>query len=110
MVLWSFIMNTKRLFHYFIYPSTALLICSAILLSNLYLGKGAEKPCFVLLTDFGYDFAVGCMKGAILSQLPEATIVDLDHSVQKFNVLSGSFVLSKSYKYFPMRHYIHLCR
>ncbi len=67
-----------------------------------------SKPMFVLLTDFGYDFAVGCMKGVLLKGFPDATIIDLDHSIEKFNVASGRFVLARSYRYFP-KGTIFLC-
>src|SRR5579859_6016078 len=60
-----------------------------------------HKPCIALLTDFGYDFAVGSIKGVITSNLPNVTIIDLDHTIEKFNTISGGFVLGKSYKYFP---------
>ena len=60
-----------------------------------------KQPFFVLLTDFGYDFAVGSIKGAILQQLPNAQIIDLDHSIDKFNIISAGFVLAKAYNYFP---------
>ncbi len=60
-----------------------------------------DKPVFVLLTDFGYDFAVGSVKAVILNRVPNATIIDLDHTIKKFNIISGSFVLAKSYRYFP---------
>jgi S-adenosylmethionine hydrolase len=63
--------------------------------------KPHQKPTFVLLTDFGYDFAVGSIKGVITQKLPDATIIDLDHSIEKFNIVSAGFVLSKTYKYFP---------
>jgi S-adenosyl-L-methionine hydrolase (adenosine-forming) len=63
--------------------------------------KIPQKPIFVLLTDFGYDFAVGSIKGVLLNKLPNATIIDLDHSIQKFDIVSAGFVLAKSYHYFP---------
>ena len=59
------------------------------------------KPIFALLTDFGYDFAVGSLKGVILSSLPDAQIIDLDHTIDKFNLISAAFVLNKAYRFFP---------
>jgi S-adenosylmethionine hydrolase len=59
------------------------------------------RPVFVLMTDFGYDFAVGSIKGTLAAGAPGATIVDLDHTITKFSVVSGAFVLGKSYRYFP---------
>lgn len=58
-------------------------------------------PLFVLLTDFGFDFAVASMKGVILSSLPKAEVIDLDHTIEKFNLISAAFVLNKSYRFFP---------
>ncbi len=61
-----------------------------------------------LTTDFGYDDAyVGAVKGAILSINPEATIVDIAHSVEPQNILEGAFLLGTAYRYFP-RHTIHM--
>ena len=59
------------------------------------------KPIFALLTDFGFDFAVGSLKGVILHSLPDAHIVDLDHTIDKFNRISAAFVLKKTYSFFP---------
>jgi S-adenosylmethionine hydrolase len=60
-----------------------------------------HSPLFILLTDFGYDFAVASMKGVILKKIRNAQIIDLDHFIEKFNIASASFVLGKSYHYFP---------
>lgn len=60
-----------------------------------------NKSYFALLTDFGNDFAVASIKGGILSNIPECTIVDVDHSIDKFNLISAAFVISKSYSFFP---------
>ena len=56
---------------------------------------------FALLSDFGFDFAVASMKGLILRDFPEAKIIDIDHEVRPFSILSGAFVIDKVYKYFP---------
>jgi len=60
-----------------------------------------KAPTFALLTDFGFDFAVASMKGVILQSLPQAHIIDIDHSLQKFSILSGAFILEKTITYFP---------
>ena len=60
-----------------------------------------STPLFVLLTDFGFDFAVASMKGVIARSLPHADIIDLDHTIEKFNLISAAFVLHKSYRFFP---------
>jgi S-adenosylmethionine hydrolase len=55
-----------------------------------------------LTTDFGLkDSYVGEIKGVILSLCPDATLVDLTHGVEKFNVRMGAFMLSSSAPYFP---------
>ncbi|MFA6445985.1 MAG: SAM-dependent chlorinase/fluorinase [Candidatus Paceibacterota bacterium] len=56
---------------------------------------------FALITDFGFDFSVASMKASILRNIPDAQIVDIDHSIKQFSILSGAFVIDKIYKYFP---------
>lgn len=60
-----------------------------------------ERPVFGLITDFGYDFAVGSLKGVILSSVPDAQIVDVDHTIKKWSVISAAFVIERVYRYFP---------
>lgn len=65
-------------------------------------------PPITLTTDFGYaDAYVAAMKGAILSVNPEASIVDISHSIEPQNILQAAFILSAAYRYFP-RQTIHL--
>jgi len=55
-----------------------------------------------LTTDFGYDDAyVAAVKGAILNINPEASIVDISHSVRPQDILHAAFILSVAYRYFP---------
>jgi S-adenosylmethionine hydrolase len=55
-----------------------------------------------LTTDFGLkDPYVAEMKGAILTINPKATIVDLSHGVNKFDVRVGAFMLASATPYFP---------
>lgn len=54
-----------------------------------------------MITDFGFDFSVASMKALILKNFFEAQIVDVDHSIKQFSVISGAFVIQKIYKYFP---------
>jgi S-adenosylmethionine hydrolase len=56
-----------------------------------------------LLTDFGLrDPYVGVMKGVILSVHPDARIIDLSHDVPSQAVLEAYFLLSNTYRYFPV--------
>lgn len=59
------------------------------------------NPLIGLLTDFGNDFAVASIKGVLLSSIPHATIVDIDHTIEKFSIISGSFVIDQVHRFFP---------
>lgn len=41
------------------------------------------------------------MKAAILSINPKATLIDLTHEIEKFNIRSGAFILASTSSYFP---------
>jgi hypothetical protein len=60
-----------------------------------------RNKTFAIITDFGFDFSVASMKALILRSFPDAQIVDIDHSIKQFSILSGAFVIDKIYKYFP---------
>ena len=55
-----------------------------------------------LTTDYGLkDHFVGALKGKILSEHPEATIVDISHYIDPFNTAEASYIISASYNSFP---------
>ncbi|WP_353168579.1 SAM-dependent chlorinase/fluorinase [Flavobacterium sp.] len=55
-----------------------------------------------LTTDFGLkDHFAGIFKGKIYSLFPETTIIDISHSIDKFNILEAIYLLSTSYSHFP---------
>lgn len=55
-----------------------------------------------LTTDFGLrDPYVAEMKAVILGICPNATIVDVSHEIEKFNVKMGAFILASAAPYFP---------
>jgi len=55
-----------------------------------------------LLSDFGLkDPYVAEMKAVILSICPEASIVDISHDIEKFDIRMGAFVLASAAPYFP---------
>jgi S-adenosylmethionine hydrolase len=55
-----------------------------------------------LLTDFGTaDGYVGEMKGALLSELPGATIVDISHDIPAHDVELGRLTLARYWRRFP---------
>ncbi len=53
-----------------------------------------------LLSDFG-DVYPASMKGVILGIAPEASIVDISHSVPRQDVRAGAFMLMTCARYFP---------
>ena len=55
-----------------------------------------------LTTDFGHkDYFVGALKGKILSELKEATLIDISHSIDLFNTLEASYCIEAAYYSFP---------
>ena len=65
-------------------------------------------PIITLTTDLGYDDAyVAAVKGAVLSVNPEASIIDITHSIEPQNILQAAFILNAAYRYFP-KQTIHM--
>ena len=55
-----------------------------------------------LTTDFGNkDFFVASVKGAILSGVKNALIIDISHEIQPYNHSEAAYVLKNAYKNFP---------
>jgi S-adenosylmethionine hydrolase len=55
-----------------------------------------------LITDFGEnDYFVGTLKGVIKKINPPVDIIDICHGVPSYFILGGSYVLEKTYRYFP---------
>lgn len=55
-----------------------------------------------LTTDYGLkDHFVGALKGKVLSEYPEATIIDISHYIDPFNTVEASYILGASYSSFP---------
>jgi S-adenosylmethionine hydrolase len=55
-----------------------------------------------LLSDFGLkDPYVAEMKAVILGLSPDARIIDISHSIHKFSVRMGAFILASAAPYFP---------
>lgn len=60
------------------------------------------NPMITLTTDFGLrDPYVAEMKAVILSICPSATIIDITHQIEKFNVRMGAYTLAAAAPYFP---------
>ena len=55
-----------------------------------------------LTTDYGLkDHFVGALKGKILSEHSEATIIDISHYIDAFNTVEASYIIGASYSSFP---------
>jgi S-adenosylmethionine hydrolase len=59
-------------------------------------------PIITLLSDWGLtDHYVASVKGAILSRIPDAVIVDISHNIRLFDIKHASYVMRNSWKTFP---------
>ena len=55
-----------------------------------------------LTSDWGHsDYYAAAVKGVILSQLPNVTIVDITHEIAPFNTIDAAFVVKNCYRNFP---------
>jgi S-adenosylmethionine hydrolase len=55
-----------------------------------------------LTTDYGLkDPFVGILKGKLYSEYPEATIVDITHLIDPFNIAETSYIIGANYRSFP---------
>lgn len=55
-----------------------------------------------LTTDYGLkDHFVGALKGKLLTEFPETTIIDISHNIDPFNVAEAAYIISSAYNSFP---------
>jgi S-adenosylmethionine hydrolase len=55
-----------------------------------------------LTSDYGTkDYFTAAIKGAILSEAPEAQIVDISHKIAPFNIEEAAYILKNAYHHFP---------
>ena len=55
-----------------------------------------------LTTDYGLkDHFVGALKGKLLTEFREATIIDISHNIDAFNVAEAVYIIGASYSSFP---------
>ncbi|HET8839581.1 MAG TPA: SAM-dependent chlorinase/fluorinase, partial [Flavobacteriaceae bacterium] len=65
-------------------------------------------PIITLTTDFGLkDPAVAAVKGAILTELDSAVIIDISHEVSQFHIAEAAYIIKNAYQSFP-KGSIHL--
>jgi S-adenosylmethionine hydrolase len=61
-----------------------------------------ERPVIGFLTDFGLDGAAATCRGVMLGICREAQIVDISHTVRKFAIRDGGYLLRSSLPYLPV--------
>jgi S-adenosyl-L-methionine hydrolase (adenosine-forming) len=54
------------------------------------------------LSDFGLDGAASICRGVLLSICPDAQIIDITHTIRKFAVGDGAFILSTALPFMPV--------
>ncbi len=55
-----------------------------------------------LTTDYGLkDHFVGALKGKLLSEFREVTIIDISHDIDAFNVAEAAYIVGSAYSSFP---------
>jgi S-adenosylmethionine hydrolase len=60
------------------------------------------RPFISFLTDFGPDSAAAVCRGVMLSIAPDAQINDISHSVRKYAIRDGAFLLAASLPWMPV--------
>lgn len=59
-------------------------------------------PIVTFTSDFGIiDHYSAIVKGAMLCENPELTIIDITHNIENYNIVQGAYVLKNSYASFP---------
>jgi S-adenosylmethionine hydrolase len=59
------------------------------------------RPVIGFLTDFGLDGAAATCRAVMLSKCPDAQIVDIAHTIRKYAISDGAFLLRFALPYFP---------
>jgi S-adenosylmethionine hydrolase len=62
----------------------------------------SERPIITFLTDFGLDGAVATCKGVMLGICRDAQIIDVAHSIRKYAIRDGAFLLRFALPYVPV--------
>lgn len=61
-----------------------------------------ERPVIGFLTDFGLDGAAATCRAVMLSICRDAQIVDVGHTIRKYAIRDGAFILRFALPYFPV--------
>ncbi|MDQ3691366.1 MAG: SAM-dependent chlorinase/fluorinase [Chloroflexota bacterium] len=62
----------------------------------------SERPVIGFLTDFGLDGAAATCRGVMLGICPNAQIVDISHTVRKYAIRDGAFILRAALPFMPV--------
>ncbi len=55
-----------------------------------------------ITTDFGTrDFAAAAVRGAVISELPNAHLIEITHQITPFDILQAAYVVRNAYHQFP---------
>ena len=66
------------------------------------LGSDRERPVIGFLTDFGLDGAAAICRGVMLSIARDAQIIDISHTVAKFAIRDGAYLLATAVPWLPV--------
>ena len=61
-----------------------------------------ERPVIGFLTDFGLDGAAAICRGVMLSIARDAQIVDISHTIAKYSIRDGAYVLATAVPWLPV--------
>lgn len=61
-----------------------------------------SRPVISFLTDFGPESAPAICRGVMLSIAPDAQIVDISHTVRKFSIRDGAYLLWSAVPWMPV--------
>ena len=64
--------------------------------------RPTERPVIGFLTDFGLDGAAATCRAVMLSICRDAQIVDIAHTIRKYAIGDGAYLLRFSLPYFPV--------
>ena len=60
-----------------------------------------SRPVITFVSDFGFDGAAAICRGVMLSICPDAQIIDIAHSIRKFAIADGAFILGTALPFMP---------
>ncbi len=65
-----------------------------------------RPPVIGFLTDFGFDGAAATCRGVMLSICRSAQVIDISHSIAKYAISDGAFVLAAALPYLPIGQHV----